>query len=123
MSYTAKLRIDIPVNLLDTGKKISRALDPDVGGSESWTVQGELDAPTGYFTETPCTPEFAAQATAMLGNPEMLFSVVSVDYKARWADLEAPTLEECAAFCTLAKVSDPTVKAETALNLPEQGQP
>lgn len=119
MSYTARLRIEVPASLYDTACAIARSLDPDVGGASSFgpREQGDPPAiPATYSTETPCTPEFAEQAIAMLGNPAMLHAVVSADYAARWADLKAPTLAECEAFCAGAVVSDPSTKNENALN-------
>lgn len=119
MSYTAKLRIEIPAALYDTACAIARALDPDTAGHLSYgpREQGDPPAvPVTYSTETPCTPEFAEQATAMLANPATLHAVVSADYAARWIDLTPPTLEECEAFCALATVNDPSTKNENALN-------
>lgn len=111
MSYTAKLRIEVPAALYDTACALARALDPDVAGHLSYGPREQGDPPAipeTYSTETPCTPAFAAQATAMLSNPAMLHAVVSADYAARWADLTPPTLAECEAFCAGAVVSDPT---------------
>lgn len=106
MSYTAKLRIEVPAALYDVACAIARALDPDVGGHLSYGPR--IEDATSYSTETPCTPEFAEQAMQLLALPEALHAVVSADYAARWADLTPPTLEECEAFCALATVSDPT---------------
>lgn len=114
MSYTAKLRIEVPAELYGVACAIARALDPDTGGHLSYGPR--IDDATSYSTETPCTPEFAAQAIAMLSNPSMLHAVVSADYAARWADLVPPTLAECEAFCAGAVVSDPSTKNENALN-------
>lgn len=108
MSYTEKLRIDIPTHVYDIACSITKALDPDVGGANSWTpVYGEDEVITSYFVETPCTPTFKEQAEVMLHDPVMLHAVVSADYAARWADLFPPTLVECEVFCALAKVPTP----------------
>lgn len=112
MSYTERLIVSIQPDLLDIGRRITRALDVDVGGAESWTpvrFTGDPEAPPdSYVADTPCTPEFAAQATAMLQDPVMLHAVISADYASRWADLVPPTLAECEAFCAGAVVSDTT---------------
>lgn len=104
MSYTERLIVTIPPELLDIGRSITRALDVDVGGYDSWTpVRDDPADPeshiTAYFAYTPCTPEFKAQAEAMLMNPALLHAAVVADYEARWAEFTAPTLAECEAFC------------------------
>lgn len=111
MSYTAKLRIEVPAALYDVACAIARSLDPDAGGADSFGPREQGDPPAipeTYSTETPCTPAFAEQAIAMMAAPEKLHAVVSADYAARWADLVPPTLAECKAFCAGAVVSDPT---------------
>ena len=94
--YDATLSISLPAELADIAAAIGRALDPDVGGADSFTLSADE---LTISTSTPCTAEFAAQAAYMLAHPEALFAAVSQDYAARWADL-APTLAECEAFCS-----------------------
>ena len=103
MSYDATLTITVPAALYDTACSIARALDPDVGGADSYGPQ--VDGATEYTTSTPCTAEFKQQALAMLADPAVLCLVVSQDYAARWGDLVPPTLAECVVFC--AQVSVP----------------
>lgn len=112
MSYTDRLRVTIPPELLEVGKAITRALDPDVGGVESWTPvrddPADLESPViSYVADTPCTAEFKEQASAMLANPEMLHGIVTSDYLARWPELSPPSLSDCEAFCS-ALVIDPS---------------
>ena len=103
MSYTASITITVPAALYSVACAVARALDPDVGGAESFGPEHE-DA-TEYTTTTPCVPAFAAQALAMAANPAMLHYAVSADYAARWPDLTPPTLAECAAFCACAVIT------------------
>ena len=98
-NYDHKLIITIPPELLLVGKSISRALDNDVGGYDSWTPVLDGETITAYVADTPCTAGFYEQALYMLANPEVLHRAVSDDYFVRWADLTPPTLEECVAFC------------------------
>jgi hypothetical protein len=112
MSYTETFTLIIQPDLIDVGRAITRALDPDVGGAESWTpLPADPANPdseiTGYTVSTPCVPEFKAQAEAMLAAPALLHGAVSADYAARWPDLTPPTLEECEAFCAGAVVPAP----------------
>lgn len=112
MSYTSRIRVEIPASLYDVACAIARALDKDVGGHLSYGPREQGDPPAipeTYSTETPCTPEFAEQAIAMMAAPEMLHAIVTSDYLARWAELSPPSLAECEAFCAGALVSDPTV--------------
>lgn len=97
MSYTASLTITVPAALYSVACAIARALDPDVGGADSFGPL--IDGATEYTTTTPCRPEFAQQALAMASNPAMLHYAVSADYAARWPGLTPPTLAECHAFC------------------------
>lgn len=113
MSYTARLTITIPADLLEVGRAISRALDPDVGGADSW-----MPTDAGYVADTPCTAEFRDQAQAMLADPAVLHAVVAADYAARWADLMPPTLEQCVAFCALAVVGSDTASVAYMPDLP-----
>ena len=94
--YDSTLSISLPAELADIAAAVGRALDPDVGGADSFTLSE--DGLT-ISTSTPCTSSFAQQAAYMLANPQALFAAVSQDYAARWADLVPPTLAECEAFC------------------------
>lgn len=98
--YSKKLKLTIPVDFIETAKRISRAMDPDVGGYDSWTPDVEGENIVSYSTETPCTEEFYEQAVAMISDAEMTYQAVAFNYSQRWGDLEAPTLEECQEFCS-----------------------
>ena len=98
-NYDRKLIITIPPELLLIGKAISRALDNDVGGAESWTPVLDGETITAYVADTPCTGDFYKGALYMLANPEALYQRCLDDYAARWTGLVPPTLEECQAFC------------------------
>ena len=98
-NYDHRLNITIPPELLLIGKSISRALDNDVGGWDSWTPVTDGETIVAYVADTPCTAGFYEQALAMLDNPAMLHYAVTADYAARWADLEPPSLAECVVFC------------------------
>ena len=98
-NYEHRLVLTLPVDMLDIGRSIARALDPDTGGYESWTPVLDGETIVAYTTSTPCTASFYEQAMAMLDNPAMLHYAVTQDYAARWGDLTPPTLEECQQFC------------------------
>lgn len=111
MSYSATLTITVPPALYSVACAVARALDPDVGGAESFGP--ERDDATEYTTTTPCVPAFAAQAMAMASNPAMLHYAVSADYAARCPDLTPPTLAECEAFCAGAVITTTGVTDDT----------
>ena len=122
MSYSSKLRIEIPSFLYDVACNIARALDPDVGGVDSFGPRLQGDPPAqllNYFTETPCTSEFAEQVINMLKYPEVLHSVVSADYSARWQEYDSPTLQDCIDFCMQAQVTNITddINLQSSTNL------
>jgi len=95
-NFDHQISITLPAELADIASRISRALDSDVGGSESWTPSA--DGLT-ISTSALCTAEFKAQSDYMLEHPEALHAACVADYAARWGDLVPPTLEECEAFC------------------------
>lgn len=112
MTYTVRLRASIPPDLYQIGRAIGRALDPDVGGAETWgpEMQGDPPAvPEYYTTDFPCTPEFKEQVEAMLANQEILFAVVSADYESRWPDMTAPTVQDCKLFCDGVSIFDDSI--------------
>lgn len=92
-AYNRTLSIRLPASLLPIAQAISRALDPDTGGADSWQIDGDT-----ITTSTPCTSEFYDQAQAMLADPALLHYAVTQDYAARWQDLDPPTLADCQAF-------------------------
>lgn len=95
MSYNHTLTITIPATLYNIGCSIARALDPDVGGAESF---GPFTEAEEYTTSTPCTEEFYEKAKILLQNPSLLHAVVSSDYEERWKDFVPPSLQDCEDF-------------------------
>ena len=93
-AYSHTLSLRLPASLLPIAQAISRALDPDSGGADSWMVDGDTITAAG-----PCTEQFHAQVQAMMADASLLHQVVAADYAKRWAELTPPTLAECEAFC------------------------
>lgn len=109
--YTSQITMTLPLALASIAAAIGRALDPDVGGAESFhrVVTGYQDDETPTFGDTLvcstlCTPEFRAQAEAMAAQPELLFQACKADYAMRWPDLEPPSLADCQAFCSAVQI-------------------
>ena len=102
MSYTEVLTLRVPVTLETVAANIGRALDPDVGGDKSFTLDIESNE---LVCTTPCTPSFKEQVNLMLEHPNMLYAVVKQDYDNRWPDMVPPTLEECTQFLSAVVVS------------------
>ena len=101
-AYNRTLSLRLPASLLPIAQAISRAMDVDVGGADSWTLDGDT-----ITTSTPCTSEFYDQAQAMLADPALLHYAVTQDYAARWQGMTPPTLEDCQAFIA-GVIPDPT---------------
>lgn len=104
--YTSKITMTLPLAMASIAASIGRALDPDVGGADSFrrVVTGYQDDETPIYGDTLvcstlCTPEFRAQAEAMATQPELLYQVCQADYAIRWPDFESPSLSDCQAFC------------------------
>lgn len=100
--YTETFGLSVPADQAATASAIGRALDPDVGGADSFHIDpgGETISMT-----TRCTPEFKVRAVGLLANPVALHAVVQADYARRWPDLTPPTPAECEAFCAVAKIA------------------
>ena len=100
--YPETLGLSVPADLVATAAAIGRALDPDVGGADSFHAD-----PGGETISmmTRCTPEFKAQAIGLLADPTALWEAVKADYARRWDGLTPPTPEECQAFCAVAKIA------------------
>jgi len=110
--YNHTISIRLPMGLAGIAAAIGRALDSDTGGDKSFVL--DADGLT-ISTSAPCTSEFYTQAQYMLLYPEALHAAVAADYAARWGELAAPTLDECALFCesitpaSITPVSIPTI--------------
>ena len=97
MIYDHSITLVVGLDQLETAKRISRALDPDVGGYEAFRQRSEDGTKAIY--STPCTADFARNAAMLLMVPDELHAVVAADYAIRWPNLPAPTLDDVTAFC------------------------
>lgn len=97
MIYDHSITLVVSIDQLETAKRISRALDPDVGGYEAFAQRSEDGTKAIYAT--PCTASFASNAAMLLALPDELLAVVAADYAVRWPDLPVPTLDDVTAFC------------------------
>lgn len=97
MIYDHTITLIVSIDQLETARRISRALDPDVGGYEAFRQRSEDGTKAIY--STPCTADFARNAAMLLMIPAELHAVVAADYVSRWPDFECPTLDDVTAFC------------------------
>lgn len=97
--YTETLSITVPVALASVASKIGRALDPDVGGADSFHAD-----PGGETVSviTPCTPAFKQSTIHMLENPQEAFEFCQSDYAQRWPELAPPRRDDVLEFCSVA---------------------
>lgn len=111
-TYSETITMTVPAALAAVAAAVGRAMDPDVGGAQSFRhpVTGYdaggtpiLDAST-LTTTTACTPGFKAQAIAMLAAPALLFAACQADYAMRWPGFEPPSLDDCQAFCAALQI-------------------
>jgi len=104
--YSHRLTIATPATRSDTANSIARSMDPDGGGSESFASVRATDTNGAEFVvcDVWVRENFATQAGAMLANPAILHAACAADYAARWPDLTAPTLAECAQFVTMSAI-------------------
>lgn len=100
MIYTSTMTLIVPLDQLETAKRVSRSLDPDSGGYEAFAARVQKDGKEYAIYSTPVTASFASNAAMLLALPDELHAVVSADYATRWPDLVCPSLEELTALCS-----------------------
>lgn len=123
-NYTETLSMNIPSEYSEVAAKIARALDPDVGGADSFQkrIEGYEESLSENLSESNmlpiysnnlycsvlCTPEFKEQVLAIFSDTsaETLFAVVQADYERRWIDLPVPSLDECKVFLQNLKIEN-----------------
>lgn len=107
-TWNHSIALIVPIVNQVIAKKISRALDPDVGGYEAYETYLSADGAepaTHCIYGTPCQQAFFDNVQ-FLSNQEVpittragaLKQMVDADYAARWPEFTAPTLAECQTF-------------------------
>ena len=101
MTYDHRIVCITPAPLTEIAAHVGRALDPDTGGAQSFSIAlsatGSAPA-THYALDTPCNVEFA-QAAPWLLDADLLHGSICRDYAARWPDVDTPTVEAVESFC------------------------
>lgn len=100
MNYDHTIILVTPIANKEVAKRLSRSLDPDVGGYEAFELEVEKDGLRYITYSSPCTATFSEEAPYLLSMPEQLHAVVSADYAIRWPEFEAPSLSEITEFCS-----------------------
>ena len=99
MIYTSTMTLIVPLDQLETAKRVSRALDTDAGGYEAFSARVQKNGIEYAIYSTPVTAAFASNAALLLAMPDELATLVVNDYATRWPDYQCPTLEELTALC------------------------
>jgi hypothetical protein len=97
-----------PIAQQEVAKRISRSLDPDVGGYEAFQTLASADGTepaTHAIYGTPARDSFlqtvqalTAQDVSVATRAGMLKATLDADYVARWPEFTPPTLAKCEAF-------------------------
>ena len=108
MAYSERITLVIPIELVEVAKRVSRAMDPDIGGYDAFQLPADeegnaIPATTVSYT-TNCVPEFAQAIAFFKAEPTLLHESVLRDYAARWPEETPPTLAEVEAFCAAVEV-------------------
>lgn len=93
MTYTTKITMSAPIELLSTCTKIAKAMDPDRGGENSFQV-GDTEIYTSFWA----TKSFSNTLQYLSTHSVELYNYCVEDYNRRWTNLIPPTLEECEQF-------------------------
>jgi hypothetical protein len=106
--YTHNIIFLCSIAQQEVAKRISRSLDPDVGGYEAFNSLASADGnePASHVIYgTPVRESFVATVqalsdsnTPLANRAAALKQMVDADYAARWQNETAPTLAECEAF-------------------------
>lgn len=91
-----EITIQVPLALRDLANRISRALEPDVGG---YHVFDSLADETHAIAQIPTCERYVANFVELHQDAAALHAFVAADYAARWPDFDCPTLAEVEAFC------------------------
>ena len=101
MTYDHRIVCIIPAPLTEIAAHVGRALDPDTGGAQSFSIAlsatGKEPA-THFALDAPCNVEFAAAAPWLL-DANLLHGSICRDYALRWPDVDLPTVEAVTTFC------------------------
>jgi hypothetical protein len=106
--YTHNIVFICTIAQQEAAKRISRSLDPDVGGYDAFQSVASADgiAPaTHVIYGTPVRESFVATVqalsdanTPLANRATALKQMVDADYSSRWPSETAPSLAECEAF-------------------------
>lgn len=101
MTYDHRIVCIIPAPLTEIAAHVGRALDPDTGGAQSFSIALSANGKTPvthYALDTLCDSEFA-QAAPWLLDGGLLHGSICRDYALRWPDVDLPTVEAVTTFC------------------------
>jgi phage-related tail fiber protein len=94
----------IPIAQQAVGNRIGRALDPDIGGNQTFTLTASADGnlpATETLCGTACRESFLQTVQSLVDNNTPLANraaalkqMVDADYTARWPEEVPPTLAE-----------------------------
>jgi hypothetical protein len=97
-----------PIAQQEVAKRISRSLDPDIGGYEAFNSLASADGnepATHVIYGTPVRESFVTTVqalsdsnTPLANRAASLKQIVDADYSSRWPGEVAPMLAECEAF-------------------------
>ena len=101
IAYDHLVIVTVPASLGEVAAAVGRALDPDVGGAESFVPQ-----PDGTLRAAAWSVREYAQALPyLLADPVVLHATVELDYRQRWSVLDPPCLSDIKEFCRVAKMA------------------
>lgn len=93
-----EITIKVPLALRDLANRISRALEPDVGGYHVFdSLADEMHA----IAQIPTCERYVANFLELHQDVAALHAFVAADYSARWPDFDCPTPAEVSEFCSV----------------------
>ncbi len=91
-----EITIKVPLAQRELANRISRALEPDVGG---YHVFDSLADDTHAIAQIPTCEHYVANFLELHLDAAALHAFVAADYANRWPEFDCPTLAEVGEFC------------------------
>lgn len=95
-----RVTVTVPLELADVASAVGRAMDIDVGGADSFVERDGV-----LVAQTWSSEAFAQMFAYLIASPQGLHMAVAADHESRWPELEPPSGEYIAAFCSAATMT------------------
>lgn len=104
-----EITIKVPLALRELANRISRSLEPDVGG---YRVFDSMSDETHAIAQIPTCERYVGNFISLYQDAAALHAFVAVDYATRWPEFDCPLLSEVNEFCAAVSCTVDTPEPE-----------